>query len=75
MAPVRLESLVRVAVIELLLSQIKLPFKVCILAVKIAVPPFAPLVPQMPAAAWTNIPEAAVAATAVRLILPVELVT
>ena len=75
MEPVSDEPFFSVTVSELELSATMLPARVCASAVRMAVPPFAPAVPQSPLAAFSNTPEFAVAATLFSVITPVELVT
>ena len=58
-----------------MLSATTSPVSTSPLAVSLAVPPFEPEVPQLPAAASTRTPEASVTLTFVRLMTPVELVT
>jgi hypothetical protein len=59
-APANVEPFWSVALMELMASATRLPVRVCPFAVRIAVPPFEPLVPQLLAPASRSVPEAAV---------------
>ena len=73
--PVRCVPFRRVAAIELDESLMRSPVSVSPSAVKMAVPPLEPVVPQLPALALIRTPPLAVIVTPLRVITPVELVT